>query len=217
MPEDESGRRARDFTDRVFFNAVVILKGVVLAYGAEVLIAIMRRGAPWESVAEASVYLAWLTTMLIVTLSFVSQAFGTAKSNLHPTTLVILLSFALAITEFVAFGVLQPQLREQLPLTIRSWFLALAATTVTGSLFVSTVIHQLQSEHYPYTTGDPQHISSAKRDRLGAACTAGGATIVWAALGVPVLREDYSWIPILIVGAAILGALKSQQDKASIG
>ena len=30
VPEDESGRRARDFTDRVFFNAVLILKGVVL-------------------------------------------------------------------------------------------------------------------------------------------------------------------------------------------
>jgi hypothetical protein len=42
--------------DMVFFNSLLILKGVTLAFGAEVLLKLIRRDAPSNSWEDLSVY-----------------------------------------------------------------------------------------------------------------------------------------------------------------
>ncbi len=208
--------QARQFSERIFFNCLAILKGVVLAYGATVLIALIRRGAPWASGQLLSIYLAWATTMALVTLTFVSQALGSTQTPLRPTTFVILITFVLSMTEFIAFGLLEPHPGERLEVTVRYWFLGVAATSGVATLFATTVLRQMRSSHFPEVSNDARTRSDTQSDQIGAGLHCLLAVTMWFILAIPMVMTRFSWVPVSVLGIGTCVGLARQQSKIEI-
>jgi hypothetical protein len=204
----------REVMDRVFFNTLLIMKGIVLAYGATTLVALVRRDVPWSSTEELAVYIAWATTILLVALTLVSQAFGSDQTPLHPTTAVILLTLVLAIEEFVAFGLLEPQQDEVI--TIRPWFLAVAVQAGTAFLFVTVVLYHSKSGRHPHTTLTRENERLVRADQFGAGVLTAIAILTWGLLTSSVISDASSWLPALIVGVIVFCALVQQQRKVDV-
>lgn len=197
--------------ERVFFNTLIIMKGVVLAYGATVLVELAHIGAPWESWAMFATYGAWTTTMLFVALTLVSQAFGSMRTPLHPSTSVILLTLSLNIAEVIAFALLVSG--DDLPATIRPWFLAVAIHGGLGCVFVSIILHRDRSDRYHETSMPVDLRRLVTRDCIGAGATAVFALLVWSTSTYERI-EDLSSLWVVILGTVALIALHEQQKKA---
>lgn len=202
--------------DRVFFNSLLILKGVTLAFGAEVLLQLIRRDTPWESWEDFSVYLAWTATIVLVILTLVSQALGSMQSAIHPTTEVVLLTFILAIGEFVTFGLLQPQTDDHLPITIRTWLLGVVTISAAAFIFLIVVLHQLESDHYPHTRAEDAEKKIVRADRMGAAAMTLTALGFWLLFGLTIVRDHITAVAPATIGAVALIALITQQKKINL-
>lgn len=211
----EGAADVRQVMDRVFFNALLIVQGVVLGYGATVLVQLLRRGSPWASGQEAAVYIAWVASMLFATLALVSQSFGSHLTPLHPTTRVILLTLGLAITEFVGFGILEPRAGE--PATIRPWLLAVAAQTFAAFLFVSTVLYYAKPHHHPETDLHPDLERLVRQDQVAAGMLSSFALLCWGALDLAGIDDGLTWPVPLIIGIVVFAALAQQQAKLRVG
>jgi len=215
MGERDEAARAKEFSDRVYFNTVVILKGVTLAFGASTLLGLIRHGAPFDSANNMASYLAWLATSLVVTLSFTSQAFGSARSSIHPTTMVVVLTFALGITEFVTFGLIEPRRGHATTASIEAWLMGMAVAAMLAFCFVSLVLTQLRSDRYFSAEADQSLRSLIRTDRRGALVTAAAAICLWAAMRFTTV-EDVPWIaPAALMLPIILG-LRSQPRKMDL-
>lgn len=212
-PVDAAAERATsDFvvSDRVFFNAVVILKGVTLAFGATVLLNILRLGTPL-SIEAAPVYLAWLATMVLVTLSFVSQAMGSARDPVRPTTSVIFLTFALAMAEFVTFGLTDPGESSVITTAetaslVGGWLVGIVVSAALAALFVGLMCVQLHSRG--------RTIANDIRIDLAASCLlAGFALLLRLAMPADGETGTHIWVPTLVVLVVVVVGLATQQSK----
>lgn len=203
----------RQVMDRVFFNALLIVQGVVLGYGAEVLVDLLSVGAPWSSLHNATIYLAWLVSILFATLALVSQSFGSHRTPLHPTTPVILLTIGLAIAEFVGLGVLKSQ---RAPATLTPWLLAVVAQTFLAFLFVSMVLRYSNSHRHRDTILEPDMAALVRQDRIAAGALCVSTGLCWAVIEVANVPDGNLWPVPLVIAAVVLKALVEQQKKLRV-
>jgi hypothetical protein len=200
------------WTERVFVNLLLVLKGVVLAYGAQVFVEILNSGPPWESALHAARYVAAIATTLVVPLTFVSQAFGSAHTSIHPTTPVILISSAHSMSEIIAYGLLQPGPTGPRPLT--SWFLAVAANGVGGALITTLVLAQIRGPSRPDVSGSNEQVSNVKGDRRGSLALVAIACTFALLAEFARLQPWVGMLGALVIGGLGLLALEGQQLKA---
>lgn len=217
MTSSADAERAQEFTERVFFNLVIILTGVVLAYGATVLLSLIRRGPPWASSHEFAIYLAWVSTLLLVTLTFTSQIVGSTRTPVHPSTALLLATFALAIAELIAFGVLAPQPDPDLVGSVRAWLLAIATCGGTGAALVSVVVWQVTSSRFPHVTAGQAETARVKGDRLGAIAHGAVAAALWLVLRWSSVGRHYSWLAVAVVTLITILALAARQRADASG
>lgn len=208
--DTDDRRAAKEVSDRVFFNLLVILKGVILAYGATVLIALIRNGAPWASWYHFAIYTAWVATMLAATLAFVSQALLTFRVFICPTVAITLLTFCLAIAEFVSFGVLDPQPERSLRSVSEGWLLTACANAAIAFLFILAFISQVRSERYVETVADERQLSIIRGDLIGAGLATLLSLMLWWGSKIVHVPAHFLWVPALIVGLVITTALIRQ-------
>lgn len=209
--------RAQEFTARVFFNLVIILKGVVLAYGATVLLSLIRRGPPWASSEEFAIYLAWVSTLLLATLTFTSQIIGSARTSVHPSTTLLLSTFGLAIAELIAFGVLEPQPSSDPIATVRAWLLVITICGGTAATLVSVVVWQVTSSRFPHVSADQAETAKIKGDRLGAVAHGAAAAALWFVFSSSSVARQYSWLPVAVVTLITMLALAARQRADASG